>query len=81
MAFERGGVTYPTYGAYLRAKNLKIDTGLDGRKAWDAEIDAFKEARRQGVMPAGTKMHQIRSAMEVSEKVGKAFDATDGSFK
>lgn len=64
----------------MRNKSLNIDTGLDGRKAWDAEIDAFKDARRQGIMPAGTRMHQIKAAVEASNAAGKAYDASTGGF-
>ena len=51
------------------------------QKKWDAELDAYKDARRQGVQPASTKMPDIRAAMKASEIVGRAYDATDGSFK
>lgn len=78
--YTKNGVDYPSYGAYLRSKNLSIDTGYDGRKAWDAEITAYKEARRQGVQPAGTKMQQIQDAMIVSDTAGKAYDAATGGF-
>ena len=78
--FERDGRQYPTYGAYLRDKHMSVDTGRDGRSAWDSELDAYKDARRQGVQPAGTRMPQIKEAMQLSDAVGRAFDATDGSF-
>ena len=79
--YERNGQTFQSYGAYLRDKGLLIDTGRDGRSAWDAEITAFKDARRQGIMPAGTRMPQIRQAVELSDKAGKAYDAATGTFK
>ena len=79
--YERDGVTYLTYGSYLRDKGVQVDTGKDGRTAWDKEIDSYKDARRQGVNPAGTKQHQIDAAMQLSENAGAAFDAADGSFK
>ena len=31
--YERDGVIYPTYGSYLRTKDLQVDTGKDGRTA------------------------------------------------
>jgi hypothetical protein len=79
--YERNGVSYETYGAYLRSKNLNVDTGLDGRKAWDGEIQAYKDAHRQGIRPAGTRMPQIRAAVEKSDKAGKAYDASTGGFR
>lgn len=74
------GLGHATFGACMRDKNLKVDTGLDGRKAWDAEIQAYKDAHRQGIRPAGTRMPQIRQAVELSEKAGKAYDAGTGTF-
>ena len=81
MIYERDGVSYPSYGSYLRDKGVQVDTGKDGRTAWDKEITDYKDARRQGVNPAGTKQHQIDAAMQLSDHAGKAFDAADGSFK
>lgn len=52
----------------------------DTQKKWDAELDAFVDARRQGVMPAGTQMKQIRAAMEISDREGKAWDASKNDF-
>ena len=78
--YQRNGVEYESYGAYLRSKNLNVDTGLDGRKAWDAEIVAYKDAHRQGIRPAGTRMHQIKQAVELSDKAGKPYDAATGGF-
>lgn len=74
------GAGHATFGSCMRAKNLKVDTGLDGRKAWDAEIVAYKDAYRQGIRPAGTKMHQIKEAVRLSNEAGKAFDAGTGGF-
>lgn len=78
----------PTFGACLRKKNIRIEgcrsaTGGPDRtaqKKWDAELDAYKAARSQGIQPAGTTMPKIQSAVEVSNKVGKAFDAGTGTF-
>lgn len=88
MSYVRDGVEYGTYGAYLRSKNLKIEgcrsaTGGSDRttqKRWDAELDAYRSARAQGIQPAGTSMPKIRQAVELSNKAGKAFDAGTGTF-
>lgn len=74
------GAGHETFGACMRAKNLSIDMGVDGRRAWDGEIEAYKNAHRQGIRPAGTKLHQIRQAEELSQKAGKPFDAGTGGF-
>lgn len=69
---------HSTFGACMRAKNLQLnphlaDTGAV--KAWDGELQAYRDARRQGIQPAGTKMHQIKQAVELSNNMGQAFDA------
>lgn len=45
------------------------------KRRWNAELDAYAEARRQGIQPAGTRMGQIKAALEASDKIGKAYDA------
>ena len=44
-------------------------------KKWDGELQAYRDARAQGVQPASTKMKDIRAAMEISEKTGRAYQA------
>ena len=51
------------------------------QKKWDKELNAYADARRQGIQPAGTTMAKIRDAVEKSNKAGKAFDANTGGFK
>lgn len=52
--------------------------GLDytAQKKWDKELDLYKSARAQGIQPASTKTRDIRKAIEISNKTGKAFDAS-----
>lgn len=75
-----------TYGACLRAKNFKVafcgigDGDATTQKKWDAELQAFRDADRQGINPAGTKMHQIREAVELSNAAGRPYDAATGGF-
>jgi hypothetical protein len=64
----------------MKAKNLNVspnvnDTYSTGQKAWDRELHDYREARRQGVQPAGTTSAKVRQAMEASEKSGEAFQA------
>jgi hypothetical protein len=42
---------------------------------WDAELKAYKDARAQGIQPAGTSMKQIQKAVDISNKTGKAYGA------
>lgn len=81
------GENHPTYGACLRSKNLSFPGVFSTRsqgagsgdrsvqKRWDREIDSYKDARRQGIQPAGTQQWQIDAAVKQSERVGMAFDA------
>ena len=60
---------------------LELSTGdassgklMPGKK-WNAELDAYKEARKQGIQPAGTSMKAIQEAHKASEALGKAYNA------
>lgn len=44
-------------------------------KKWNAELDAYADARRQGIQPAGTNMTQIKAAVKASETIGRAYNA------
>jgi hypothetical protein len=44
-------------------------------KAFNRELDAYKEARAQGIQPAGTSMKKIQEAVKASETLGRAYDA------
>ena len=44
-------------------------------KAFNRELDAYKEARAQGIQPAGTSMKKIQEAVQASETLGRAYDA------
>lgn len=86
MSYERDGMVYESYGAYLRSKSLRVGycqsaKGLDStrQKRWDAELNLYKSARDQGIQPAGTKSSQIRKAFDISDRTGRAFDASAAS--
>lgn len=44
-------------------------------KKWDKELNAYKEARAQGIQPAGTSMKAIQDSIQASETLGKPYDA------
>lgn len=77
------GEGHETFGQCLRAKSLKIEgcrsaTGGPDRtrqKAWDAELQSYRDARAQGIQPATTRTRDIRRAVEISDRRGSAFDA------
>ena len=47
---------------------------------WDAELNAYRNARAQGIQPMGTSMAKVQEAVRISDKVGKAFDGNTGTF-
>lgn len=57
------------------AKSSIIESGTTQKK-WDKELDAYRSARKQGIQPKSTKMKDIKEAVDVSNKVGKAYDAS-----
>jgi hypothetical protein len=72
---------HENYAKCLLAANLSINSGdaTAGRamstKKWDGELAAYRDARAQGIQPAGTTMKKINEARAASDKLGVAFDA------
>ena len=67
-----------------KAKGLQLATGdaagniiASGttQKKWDKELQLYRDAKAQGVQPAGTSTKAIRSALEASETLNKPYDA------
>ena len=65
-----------------KVRTLELNTGDAGRadakmsqRAWDKELYAYEDARKQGIQPAGTSMQAIRAAHEASDKLGAAYNA------
>ena len=63
-------------GLSLNAGEASTRTSMSTKK-WDAELQAYRDARAQGIQPASTKMRDIKVAVEVSNQAGKAFKADD----
>ena len=69
----------PCFGC--KAKGLQLNTGDANsqkgmtNKKWDGELNEYKNARRQGIQPAGTSMAAVQEAYRASEVLGKAYDA------
>lgn len=89
MACRTGCTTkdHTTYGDCLRSAALRVGwakshLGIDAsrEKRKNTELGLYKEARAAGIQPATTRTPDIRKAMEVSEKAGAAFDATNNTF-
>ena len=62
-----------------KARGLQLNTGDAGRpvstKSWEGRLKFYKDARDQGIQPAGTQRLQVEAAYEASDKLGKAYDA------
>lgn len=65
---------------YCKVKTLEMNTGDANskkgmsNKKFNRELDAYKEARKQGIQPGGTSMAKIEAAQQASEALGKAYD-------
>jgi len=44
-------------------------------KNTDKELSAYREARKQGIQPATTKMEDIQNAVRASDLIGRAAKA------
>ena len=70
-----------------KARTLQLSTGDAAgnknmsQKKWDKELNLYRDARKQGIQPAGTSTRQVQKAIDDSNKVGKAYDANTNSFK
>ena len=67
-----------------KARTLQLATGdaagniiASGttQKKWDKELQLYRDAKAQGVQPAGTSTKAIREAMTASEVLNKPYDA------
>lgn len=89
MACRTGCPTqdHVNWGECLRASNLEFGTGdansnvTQPKKKFEAELQAYRDARKQGIQPTGTSMAKIQQAVDLSNKVGKAFDGDSRGFK
>lgn len=66
--------------------SLQLSTGdansriIPPRK-WDNRLKAYRDTTAQGIEPRGTDWKSINEARYVSDKVGKAYDAVNNTFK
>jgi hypothetical protein len=73
---------HDSYGECLRSKGMRIGwarshLGVDftRQKKWDKRLAEYRDARRQGIQPASSKLRDIRAAVDISNKTGVAFRA------
>lgn len=68
-----------------KARTLQLNTGdansqkAMSNKKWHGELDAYRNARAQGIQPEGTSMAAIQKAVEASDAMGKPYDADTAS--
>lgn len=65
-----------SWGECVRAKRVNLDPELSdtqARKAWDKELEDFRDAKSQGINPHGTTRAKIDEAVMTSEATGVAF--------
>jgi hypothetical protein len=43
-------------------------------KKWDGELQAYRDARSQGIQPGGTSKRAVEASLKASETLGKAYD-------
>lgn len=74
--------THSSYAECLRAGAPRIAyansaAGWDAstQRRWDAELDAYRDARAEGIQPAGTRMKDIEAARRISDATGTAYQA------
>lgn len=74
---------HKSYGECLRSKNLKTAVSIPGKDydrshqpAWDKRINAYKQARSEGIQPASTRASDIKAAVQQSDATGTAYRAT-----
>jgi hypothetical protein len=62
----------------MRSKGLQVNPNLmhvGAQKKMDSELQAYRDAKRQGVQPASVTQKAIDHAMKVSDQTGMAFKA------
>lgn len=73
---------HASWGECIRSQNQKIaycrsahghDRTL--QKGWDSDLDAYKQARSEGIQPASTRRRDVTDALRISDHLGGAFQA------
>lgn len=70
--------THASYGECLRSQGLAVmgleSTGNDltKQKRWDRELQSYRDARAEGIQPAGTTHREIDLAKKNADLAGNA---------
>jgi hypothetical protein len=55
------------------ARGAVIESGTTQKK-WDSELQAYRDARANGIQPGGTSRKHVEAAITASENLGRAYD-------
>jgi len=68
---------HENWGECARAANFSITDPLANAasKLANKELNAYREARKNGIQPASTRIKDINKAVRLADKVGKAVKA------
>lgn len=67
---------HASWGECARASGLQIgDLGRGVAATTDRRLNAYADARKQGIQPKGTQEWQTRLAVETADRTGVAVDA------
>ena len=69
---------HKTFGECMRAKSLQLAPnimGLQINKEGEKELQAYRDARAQGIKPAGTTKAKVEEAVRISQETGRAYEA------
>lgn len=69
---------HASWGECARASGIQLGDvkGQGGTPALDRRLSAYDSARRQGIQPATTRLRDVNAAVRISERTGRAFDAS-----
>lgn len=82
MACSSGCKTqdHASFGECMRSKSVRptyVDHikgfSLDTEKKWQRDLDAYADARRQGIQPKSTDRKDVDAAVAVSDATGQAW--------
>jgi hypothetical protein len=74
---------HKTFGECMRSKNLQLNPNLadtGASKKWDADLQKYRDVRKQGIRPDGTSAEQVDRAEKMSQQMGQAYDANKPMF-
>lgn len=74
--------SHASYGECLRDKAPRVTTAATRigdysfRSNWTQEIKEYRDARKQGIQPKTSNLHDIRQAVNVSRSLDQAVSMT-----